>query len=160
MTAVSVGRIGLRGVVVALTLSIVAPLGLVSVLSIQRTWRRQLSSTERQNVATARAVSVAIDTQIETSTAALDVFGALHALDVPDIPAFDSLARRLIVRQPDWSALLLADLHGRVIAVAPQGDVDEAGSFATGWAQAVAATGKPVVSRLFDMPGVAGHYIM
>ena len=30
-------------------------------------------------------MSVAIDTEIETTTAALDVFGALHALDVPDI---------------------------------------------------------------------------
>ena len=108
-------RIGLRGIVVALTLSIVAPLGVLSAISIQRTWRRQLANVDRQNIATARAVSVAIDTQIETTTAALDVFGALHALDVPDIPAFDSLARRLIVRQPDWSALLLADLNGRVL---------------------------------------------
>ena len=153
-------RIGLRGIVVALTLSIVAPLGVLSAISIQRTWRRQLANVDRQNIATARAVSVAIDTQIETTTAALDVFGALHALDVPDIPAFDSLARRLIVRQPDWSALLLADLNGRVLAVAPEADVDVAASFATGWAQAVAATKKPVVSNLFEMPGVPGHFMM
>ncbi len=110
---------------VALTLSIVLPLGVLSVVSIQRTWRRQLANVDRQNIATARAISVAIDTQIETTTAALDVFGALHALDVPDLAAFDSLARRLIVRQPNWSALLLADLHGRVIAAAPEGDVDD-----------------------------------
>ena len=90
-------RIGLRGIVVALTLSIVLPLGVLSVISIQRTWRRQLANVDRQNIATARAISVAIDTQIETTTAALDVFGALHALDLPDIPAFDSLARRLFL---------------------------------------------------------------
>ena len=112
-------RIGLRGIVVALTLSIVAPLGVLSAISIQRTWRRQLANVDRQNIATARAISVAIDTQIETTTAALDVFGTLHALDVPDIPAFDNLARRLIVRQPNWSALLLADLNGRVIGGRP-----------------------------------------
>src|SRR4051812_24420059 len=65
MARVPVRRIGLRSIVVALTLSIVAPLGLASVLSIQRTWQRQLANIERQNVATARAVSVAIDTEIE-----------------------------------------------------------------------------------------------
>jgi signal transduction histidine kinase/ActR/RegA family two-component response regulator len=160
MIAVLPKRIGLRGIVVALTLSIVLPLGVLSVVSIQRTWRRQLANVDRQNIATARAISVAVDTQIETTTAALDVFGALHALDVPDLAAFDSLARRLIVRQPDWSALLLADLKGRVIGVAPEGDLDAAGSFATGWAQAVGATQKPVVSKLFEVPGLAGHFVM
>ena len=153
-------RIGLRWIAVALTLSIVAPLGVLSALSIQRTWRRQLANVDRQNVATARAVSVAIDTEIETTTAALDVFGALHALDVPDVPAFDSLARRLIVRKPEWSALLLADASGRIVAVAPEADVDEAASFATGWARTVIATNKPVVSTLFTMPGMPGHFVM
>ena len=153
-------RIGLRGIVVALTLSIVAPLGVVSVVSIQRTWRRQLANVDRQNIATARAVSVAIDTEIKTTSAALEVFGTLHALDVPDLPAFDVLARRLIVRQPHWTALLLADLNGRMLAVAPEGDVDEAGSFVTGWAQAVAATKHTVVSDLFQIPGVKGYFVM
>jgi signal transduction histidine kinase/ActR/RegA family two-component response regulator len=153
-------RIALRWIAVALTLSIVAPLGVLSALSIQRAWRRQLANVHRQNVATVRAVSVAIDTEVETTTAALDVFGALHALDLPDVSAFDSLARRLILRQPDWAALLLADLRGHVMAVAPEGDVDEAASFATGWAQAVGATKKPVVSKLFEMPGVPGHFVM
>src|SRR4051812_23509901 len=160
MSPVIPRRAGLRAIVVALTLSIVAPLGVASVISVQRTWRRQLDNVDRQNIATARAVSVAIDTEIKTTTAALDVFGALHALDVPDLAAFDSLARRLIVRQPHWSALLLADLNGRVLAVAPEGDVHEAGSFVTGWAQAVAATQKFVVSNLFEMPGVSGHFVM
>jgi signal transduction histidine kinase/ActR/RegA family two-component response regulator len=157
---VTSGRIGLRWIALALTLSIVAPLGVVSVISVQRTWRRQLANVDRQNVATARAVSVAVDTKIETTTAALDVFGTLHALDVPDIPAFERLASRLIVRQPDWSALLLADLNGRVLAVVPQADAAEAAAFATGWAQSVAATRAPVVSTLFTMPGVPGHFLM
>jgi signal transduction histidine kinase len=160
IVAVIPQRVGLRVVVVALTLSIVAPLGVASVISVQRTWRRQLENVDRQNIATARAVSVAIDTDIETTTAALEVFGALHALDVPDVPAFDSLARRLIGQQPHWSALLLADLHGRMLAVAPAGDVEQAGSFMTGWAQTVAATQKFVVSNLFEIPGLNGHFVM
>ena len=160
MAVVIPQRIGLRGIVVALTLSIVAPLGVLSAVSIQRTWARQRANVDRQNIATARAVSVAIDSEVETTTAALDVFGTLYAFDVPDLHAFDSLARRAIVLQPHWSALLLADVNGRMLAVAPAGDVDEAGSFSTGWAQSVAATNKPVVSTLFEIPGVSGHFVM
>jgi signal transduction histidine kinase/CheY-like chemotaxis protein len=145
--------------VVALTLSIVAPLGVVSLISLQRTWRRQRANVDRQNVATARAVSVAIDTEVETTTAALDVLGSLRALDTPDIPAFEGLAARLIPRQPDWSALLLADLQGRVLAVVPKADPDEPPLLANEWPPAVAATKKRVVSRLFDIPGVRGHFI-
>ena len=152
-------RIGLRAIVVALTLSIVAPLGVLSAISIQRTWRRQLANVDRQNIATAHAISVAIDTQVETTTAALRVFGALHALDVPDVPAFDSLARRLIVREPNWSALVLADLNGRVIAAAPDRDVELAAALGTGWAQTV-ATREQVVSPMFDVPGLHGHFVM
>ena len=135
--------------VVALTLSIVAPLGVLSLISLQRTWRRQRANVDRQNVATARAVSVAIDTEVETTTAALDVLGALRALDAPDIPAFESLASRLILRQPDWTGLLLADLHGRVLSVIPKADANEPASVANGWPQAVGATKKRVVSTLF-----------
>ena len=120
-------RIGLRGIVVALTLSIIAPLGVLSAISIQRTWRRQLANVDRQNIATARAISVAIDTQIETTTAALDVFGTLHALDVPDIPAFDNLASRLIVRQPNGAS---AELNGQVRS--PRQGCRQGRSFGTG----------------------------
>jgi len=53
---VSSRRIGLRSIVAALVLSIVAPLGVLSALSIQRAWRRQLANVDRKNVATVRAI--------------------------------------------------------------------------------------------------------
>ena len=144
-------RIGLRWVIVALTLSIVAPLGVLSAVSLERAWVRQRTNIDRQNVATARAISVAIDTDVETTAAALDVFATLHALDNPDLSAFDNLARRLIIRQPEWSSLILADADNRVLAAYPGGDVDTSGTPAEGWAR-VAITGKrPVVSNLFTL---------
>jgi signal transduction histidine kinase/CheY-like chemotaxis protein len=153
-------RIGLRWVVVALTLSIVAPLGVLSALSLQRAWKRQRANIDRQNIATARAISVAIDTEIETATAALEVFGALHALDVPDLAAFDSLARRLIVRQRDWSSIILADANDRVLAAFPDGDTDVSHSPAAGWARTAITTGQPLVSNLFKLADIPGHFVM
>ena len=154
-------RIGLRSIVAALVLSIVAPLGVVSVLSIQRTWRRQLANVDRQNVANVRAISGAIDQEIENTTAALDVLGALHALDAPDLAAFDSLANRLIVRRPDWSSIILSDLTGRLLAVTPQPNATaQSTGLPTGWAGEVAATKKTVISKMFEVPGTPGHFVM
>jgi signal transduction histidine kinase/CheY-like chemotaxis protein len=153
-------KVGLRWVVVALTLSIVAPLGLLSAVSLQRAWRRQRANIDRQNIATARAISVAIDTEVETTTAALEVFGVLHALDVPDLAAFDSLARRLIVRQYDWSSIILADSANRVLAAFPDGGADVSNSPAAGWAHTVITTDKPLVSNLFTLADVPGNFVM
>ena len=147
--------------VVALTLSIVAPLGVLSALSLQRAWARQRANVDRQNMATARAISVAIDTEVETTTAALEVFAALHALDEPDLAAFDSLARRLIVRQHDWSSIILADANDRVLAAFPDSDTDVSGSATAGWARTVIATGHPKVSNLFTVADVRrGYFVM
>jgi signal transduction histidine kinase/ActR/RegA family two-component response regulator len=153
-------KVGLRWVVVALTLSIVAPLGLLSAASLQRAWRRQRANIDRQNITTARAISVAIDTEVEKTSAALDVFGTLHALDVPDLAAFDNLARRLIVRQHDWSSIILADAADHVLAAFPDGDSDVSRSPAAGWAHTVIATGLPLVSNLFTLANVPGHFVM
>jgi len=152
-----VRRIGLWWVVVALTLSVVAPLAIVSIVSVVRTWRRQLANIDRQNVATAHAISVAIDNEVETTTAALNVFGALHALDTPDLDAFHSLATRLIVKQLDWSAILLADLNGRILAASPE-SLQLNTAAAADWAFKVRDTGQTVVTNLVEAPG-GGHFV-
>jgi len=153
-------RIGLRWVIVALTLSIVAPLGVLSAVSLERAWTRQRANIDRQNIATARAIAVAIDTDVETTTAALNVFATLHALDNPDLSAFDDLARRLIVRQPEWSSLVLADADNRVLAAFPDNDVDTRGTPAEGWARTAITTRREVVSNLFTHPDLGAYFVM
>src|SRR5262249_8942220 len=100
----------------------------------------------------------AVDAEVENTTVALEVLAALHALDTPDLAAFESLASRLVAQQPDWSALLLADLNGRVLDVWPPSDTIESRSVAT-WARTVGETNKEVVWSLFELPGVKGHFL-
>ncbi len=133
-------------------LAIVAPLGVLAVLSVQRAWRRQLANVDRQNVATVRAISVAIDQQVERTTAALEVLGELHALDGPELPAFESLAARILRYQPYWSAILLSDLSGQVIDGVP--DRDDGGATLNGmnWALAAIRAKQTVVSDMIAFP--------
>src|SRR5262245_28732727 len=131
--------IGLRWIAAALVFVTVAPLGVVAGLSVQRAWRRQLSNVDNQNIATVRAISVAIDQYLEKTTAALDVLGELHALDVPALEAFKSLASRILPYQPQWSAILLADPAGRLLDGVP----DSATAAGAGeWARAASASRK------------------
>ena len=53
-------RVGVRWVVAALVLAVVAPLTILGAIGIERTWRRQLANLNRQNIATVRAISVAV----------------------------------------------------------------------------------------------------
>ncbi|HEY7284190.1 MAG TPA: ATP-binding protein [Vicinamibacterales bacterium] len=149
--------IGLRSIAAALVLVTVAPLGVLAGLSVQRAWRRQLSNVDNQNIATVRAISVAIDQYLEKTTAALDVLGELHALDVPDLEAFRSLANRILPYQPQWSAILLADPSGPIVDGVP--DVATVGA-AGDWARATAASRKTTVSSLFELPNVPGRFVI
>src|SRR5436190_2145989 len=112
-------RVGIRWVVAALVLAVVTPLTILGAFGIQRSWRRLRSNLDRQNIATVRAISVAVDQEVQGTTAALNVLGELHALDSPDLPAFESLATRLLPFQPTWSAILLSDVNGTILDGAP-----------------------------------------
>jgi signal transduction histidine kinase/ActR/RegA family two-component response regulator len=153
-------RVGLRSVVAALVLAIVAPLGVVAGLSLQRTWRRQLENLDRQNIATARAISVAVDREIESTASALSVLGELHALDSPDLPAFESLATRFLQYRSNWAAIVLADIDGRVLDGVPSSAGADALAGSTHWARAAVATKGTTVSNLFGLPGEAGRFLM
>ena len=147
----------MRSIAALLVLVTVAPLGVLAGLSVQRAWRRQLANVDNRNIATARAISIAVDQYLEKTTAALDVLGELHALDGPDLPAFESLASRIIPYQPQWSAILLADPQGKFLGRVP--DTGDAEGDAE-WARAAAASRKTTVSNLFQMPNQPGRFVI
>ncbi len=153
-------RIRLRAVVALLALVIVAPLGILAGYGLYRAWGRSLSYVQRQNVATVRAISTAVDQEIENTTSALNVLGALHAFDGPDLPAFENLATRLLPNEPNWAALLLADANGTIIDGVPDKSDGGERSGTMDWARATAVAQKTTVSNMFELPGIPGRFMM
>jgi signal transduction histidine kinase/CheY-like chemotaxis protein len=153
-------RIGLRWVVAALVLTIVAPLTVLGGIGIERSWRRQLANLNRQNLATVRAISVAIDQEVQGTTAALNVLGELHALDAPDLPAFESLAGRLLPYQPTWSAIILSDAEGRIVDGVPDRNDGGARVEDLTWARATVQRRTPSVSNIFELAGTTDHFVI
>ena len=147
-------RIGFRWVVAALVLTIVAPLTILGGIGIERAWGRQLANFNRQNLATARAISVAVDQEVQGTTAALYVLGELHALDAPDLPAFESLAGRLLPYQHTWSAIMLSDADGRLLDGVPdKGD----GNARVGAERLGAGDGESSIDNRIESLRSAGH---
>lgn len=141
-------------------LAIVTPLGVLAPLSVQRQWRRQLANVDRQHLATVRAISVAIDQHVDRAASALDVLGELHALDGPDVPAFESLARRILPYQSRWSAIVLADTDGNILDGVPDRRDGAATVDGQPWARATATRKSTTVSNVFSLPDQSAHYLM
>jgi len=146
----------LRSILALLVLAITLPLGLFAGLLILMSWQQQRSLVDRQNVDTARAISIAMDKEVESSMDALNVLASLDVLKRRDLRAFHQLALRLIPREPGWHAVLLVDPSTRVLVnTAEPGAPPNAD-----WARTVVKTGRPSISDLFQEPGTGRYFVM
>ena len=136
------------------------PLGILAPVSVQRQWRRQLANVDLQNVATVKAISVAIDQHVDRTIAALDVLGELHALDTPDYAAFENLAGRILPYQPRWSSIFVADADGQILDGVPDRNDGAARADGMPWARATAIRKAGTVTNLFTLPGTPGHFLV
>src|SRR5690242_7970426 len=88
----------LRGILALLVLATTLPLGLFGALLILVSWQQQRALVDRQNVDTARAISIAVDKEIESAINALNALASLDVLQRRDLRAFKQLAQRLLPR--------------------------------------------------------------
>jgi signal transduction histidine kinase/ActR/RegA family two-component response regulator len=120
----------------------------------------QLSRIDRQNVEMARAVSIAIDQEVGSTTTALTLVAGLDLFDGTALNGFEELAHRILLRQPGWNAMLLADAEAHTLvninALAP-GDPAQVNPE---WAKYVLATAQPSVSNILDHPGTPGRFVV
>ena len=109
-------RVRLRTILTLLVLATTIPVAGFAAWLIPRFWRQQLQLIDRQNVEQARAISVAIDEEVEATTASLNVFALLDPIDAADSTAFTGIAARVLPIHPSWESVRLIDRSLRVIA--------------------------------------------
>jgi PAS domain S-box-containing protein len=142
-----------------LVLATALPLGLFAGLLILMSWQQQRAVVDRQNVDTARAISVAIDKELESTMDALSVLASVDVLQRHDLRAFQELALRLIPREPGWDAIVLLDAFGRVLVHTGAHGAESTDLSGKYWIREVLKTHRPKVSGLFEPPG-GGHFVM
>jgi PAS domain S-box-containing protein len=150
----------LRGILALLVLATTLPLGLFAGLLIVMSWQQQRALVDRQNVDTARAISIAVDKEVEGAINALNALASLDVLQRRDLRAFNQLAQRLLPREPGWHAVLLVDPSSRVLVnTAALRDRPDAPP-SDDWISNVLATARPTVSNLFEEPGTGRYFVM
>ncbi|MGH3804897.1 MAG: cache domain-containing protein, partial [Pseudonocardiaceae bacterium] len=154
------GKLRLRAILALLVLIITVPLGVFAGILVARSSSEQRAMVESRNVETARAVSVAVDQNVESARAALQALAATELLDVPDRGRFNAVTQRLVPTQPGWYAVLLVHPSGAVMADTALG-AEDAPSFTTAaWVRSVLATKRPAVSNLFEDAAAGGYFFV
>ena len=154
------GKLRLRAILALLVLTTSVPLGLFAGILIVRSSHEQRTLVEQRNVETARAVSVAVDQQVESARAALQALAATELLTEPQRITFNEAALRLVPTQPGWYAVLLVHPSGAVMADTALGDNDIPSFTTADWVQRVVSTKLPTVSNLFQDSTAGGHFFV
>ena len=115
-------RVPLGSILATLVLVTSVPL---AVLAGWLTWtsgRQQQALIHAQNIERARAVSSAIDLEVERTMGALVALSTLDPVDAADLDHFIAIAARMLPIHPAWQAVRLIDQQLRVVASTTPGD--------------------------------------
>ena len=116
-------RVRLGTILTTLVLVTSVPL---AVLAGWLTWSsgtQQQALIHAQNIEKARAVSAAIDLEVERTMGALVALSTLDPVDQPDLRHFTQIAARLLPIHPSWQAVRLIDPELRLLASTLPDDV-------------------------------------
>jgi signal transduction histidine kinase/ActR/RegA family two-component response regulator len=143
-------RIPLGAVLALLAVLTTLPLAIFSGVLIYWTWTHQREQVERQNIEVVRAISIAVDQEVEHTVAALSVLATLVPPDASGLRQFEILCRSTAGMQ-DWEAVRLVTPSGAVLM-----STDVAGTPAPlaspDWVRTAIATRRPSVSTVSKDP--------
>jgi hypothetical protein len=142
-------RIPIGSVFYLFVLVTTVPLALFAAVLIGASWRQQEEMVDRQNMEVARAISVAVDLEVERTIGALTVLSTFlqDTVEGGDLRAFYDVSKRLAPEQ-DWESIRLVAPSGAVTLATnvPFGEpvtlTDES------WVREAVTTRQPVVSSV------------
>src|SRR4051812_37830739 len=102
----------LRRRLLLLAVAAMLPVALMSAVALQALFEQQRAQAARAGLEIARALSLAIDSEIQRSFSALQVFAAATAFDTGDIARFERALARTQPSQPNWRAVIASDPAG------------------------------------------------
>lgn len=118
--------VSLRRLLVLLTALGLLPLALLGVWGLYLVGDYQQREQERSLLDLARALSSAVDAELDASVGALNAMGRTPALADGDLRAFHAFASAQVAAQPEWLAVFLSDTSGAILlrTTAPYGAPD------------------------------------
>ncbi|WP_109121852.1 ATP-binding protein [Azospirillum sp. TSO22-1] len=134
---------------VLLVLGALLPLIVLGGWFIVRDAETRRLDTRQRLIETTRALTLAMDKQVEASFATLRTLAHLRSLVEGDFGRFGDTVNAVLRERPEWSSVLLLDGSGvPVLTVAPSPDAALARGIDAEVVQRVMRTGEPAVSNL------------
>src|SRR5262245_20499869 len=99
----------LKARLLAIALAAVLPVAAVSLALLARNAQSQRAELERSAMETVRALSTAVDTEINASRAALEILATSQPLAENDLQSFYGRARNALQRRGEWDNITLLD---------------------------------------------------
>jgi signal transduction histidine kinase len=143
----------LRLRLLAIALAAVLPVAIVSLVILARNVQSQRTELERSAMETVRALTTAVENEINASRSALEILATSQTLAENDLLAFYGRSRMALQRHAEWDNITLLDASGQQLinlrrpfgtALPRAGDI--------GGMQAVLRTGRPSVSNMVPAP--------
>jgi hypothetical protein len=132
----------------------ILPVAVVSGLALYVFTEKQREQAGRAGLEISRALSTAVDADLERAVAVLEGLAASPSLDARDLQRFHLIMRRVLAANPDWVTVVLADAAGTPLANArvpfgrPRGKLVEPASF-----ERVLQSRTPAIGSLSRGPG-------
>ncbi|MGQ0653186.1 MAG: hybrid sensor histidine kinase/response regulator [Betaproteobacteria bacterium] len=108
-------RVPLRRRLVLLTAAAIVPLAVVAAIALYALMREQRAQAERSGIEIARALSTAVDAELQRSLSVLEAIATATLLDQRDLARYHDLASRVVATRPTWASILVHDAQGNIV---------------------------------------------
>ncbi|MGJ9418117.1 ATP-binding protein [Massilia sp. CMS3.1] len=107
--------LSLRRLLILLSAIGLLPLALLGLWSLHTASQYQQREQNRAMLDQARALSSAVDAELDGAIATLASLARAPAMDGGDLRAFYAIARDQVAAQPEWLAIILTDASGKIL---------------------------------------------
>jgi PAS domain S-box-containing protein len=148
------------GTILALLLFVtIVPLGLFSGQLVWQSWQQQQVLVNGQNVERARAISVAVSQEVQSTITALYALAKLGHIDPNDLQPFYVAATEMLTLQEGWQAVRLVEPNSRVVVNTALPYGQSSALVSDDWVRAVRETKRPAVSMLRRDPSTDQFFV-
>ena len=158
MDQLLVASMKIRTHLVLLVCAVLLPVLVFAAVLTGLFWLQHRANFDQRYLDRVRAVRLALDTEIEASIRVLEALEFTSGIDSLELSEFAGKARRVLISQPSWSAIVLADSTGKwILEVGREKDSVAHGALDSNTFARVMATHAPAVSGLVRLPD--GRYV-
>jgi PAS domain S-box-containing protein len=154
-----VRRVRLGTILALLLLFTIVPLGLFAGRLVFTSWHQQQDLVNSQNVERARAISVAVDQEVQSTITALRALAALGQIDPGNLQPFYVAATKMLSLQSGWQAVRLVEPGSRVVVNTAIPFGEPSSLVNDDWVRMVRDTKQPAVSSVRRDPATDQFFV-